>query len=266
MFGLEFTLPYANWTAAQIALGLRRFAEAERALQAVEDAADRSRDLHHELNARSLRARLLLQTADVDGAMACVAPPPPERLIPSWKGEYFATRALALACANDAEGARNAAAQARRASRAPEIRLLAQGAIAIATRTHEIGVELLDAGSRTDVWDPIVCVLRSGRQLADALAKSDDTRSQLERLYRRIDDQTLARRAGFGTRATRSPGELLSPREMEVLGLIARGYGTREISKALYIADSRPRFTSVTSLRSSGCGYEPRRRPGSRCS
>jgi ATP/maltotriose-dependent transcriptional regulator MalT len=237
-FGLEFALPYANWTAAQIALGLRRFAETERALQTVEDAAARSHDLHHELNARSLRARLLLQTGDTAGATACVAPPPPERLIPSWRGEYFATRALAFACAGEPDEAQMAAKQALRASRAPEIRLLAQAALSIATASTEAGVELIAAADRTNVWDPVVCALRSGRMLADALAKRDETRPKLERLYRRIDDQTLARRAGFRTRATRSPQELLSPREMEVLGLIARGYRNREISKALFIADS----------------------------
>jgi ATP/maltotriose-dependent transcriptional regulator MalT len=237
-FGLEFTLPYANWTAAQIALGLRRFAEAERALQAVEDAAERSHDLHHDLNARSLRARLLLQTGDIEGAVACVAAQPPERLIPSWRGEYYATRALAFACAGESAPARAAATQATRASGAPEIRLLAQAALSIAVASAEAGIELIAAADRAYVWDPVICALRSARLLADTLAKCEETRPKLERLYRRIDDQTLARRAGFRTRATRSPQDLLSPRELEVLGLIARGYRNREISKALFIADS----------------------------
>jgi DNA-binding NarL/FixJ family response regulator len=48
----------------------------------------------------------------------------------------------------------------------------------------------------------------------------------------------MARRAGFRTRATSTPSELLSPREYEVLGLIARGYKNRDISRALFIADS----------------------------
>lgn len=237
-FGLEFTLPYANWTAAQIALGLRRFAEAERFLQTVEDAADRAHDVHHELNARSLRARLLLQTGEVDKAIAFVAPPPPDRLIPSWRGEYFATQALAFACANRTDDAQTAAARALRASHAPEIRLLADGAVAIATGSEEAGMRLVRNATQTQIWDPVICVLRSGPTLADLLAKNSETRPILERLYRRIDDQTMARRAGFRTRATRRPEDLLSPREFEVLGLIARGYRNREISKALYIADS----------------------------
>ncbi len=237
-FGLEFALPYANWTASQIALGLRRFADSERALQAVEDAAYRAGDRHHELNARSLRARLLLQTGDAPEAVACVTPSPPDRLIPSWRGEYYATRALALACAGENSDSRRAAALAEQASTAPEIRLLAQGALAVIGTDLSRAHALLAAAERTQVWDPVVCLLRSSRVLADTLGESAEARPTLQRLYWQIDDQTLARRAGFRTRSARSPHELLSPREMEVLGLIARGFRNREISKALFIADS----------------------------
>jgi DNA-binding NarL/FixJ family response regulator len=110
--------------------------------------------------------------------------------------------------------------------------------LAVAESSAEGGIELIAAAEQTEVWDPVICTLRSDRTLADLLSKRQETRPKLERLYRRIDDQTLARRAGFRTRARRSPQELLSPREMEVLGLIARGYRNREISKALFIADS----------------------------
>jgi ATP/maltotriose-dependent transcriptional regulator MalT len=60
----------------------------------------------------------------------------------------------------------------------------------------------------------------------------------MEALYSRIRDVSLARRAGFRTRSTRSPRDLLSPREIEVLGLVARGYTNRRISQALFISDS----------------------------
>jgi DNA-binding NarL/FixJ family response regulator len=74
--------------------------------------------------------------------------------------------------------------------------------------------------------------------LGDAVAGNQDVRSQLEALYLRIGDLTLARRAGFRTRATAAPRDVLSPRELEVLGLIACGYKNREISRALFIAES----------------------------
>ncbi len=239
-FGLEFTMPYANWTAAQIALGLRRFGDAERALQTVEDAAHRSRDMHHEVNARSLRARLLLQTGNVEQAQACVSGEIHDNLIPSWIGEYLATRSLVFACAADTAVTNLTGAAAARASRSHEVRLLALAAKAIIVVDDDLtpGAELLRYARRVDVWDPVVCALRSSRKLADALANEPDTRRVLQRLYWRIGDHALARRAGLRTRAVGSPQELLSPRELEVLGLIARGHRNREISKALFIADS----------------------------
>ena len=39
-------------------------------------------------------------------------------------------------------------------------------------------------------------------------------------------------------RATASPEEILTNREFEVLGLIARGYRTQDIAKTLFIAES----------------------------
>src|SRR5438067_4829773 len=97
-FDLRFALPYANWTAAMIALGTRRFGDAERALQAVEDAATRPHQQRHSVNARSLRARLLLQIGQPAEALQYVRGDIELRLIPSWLGEYLATRALVLAC------------------------------------------------------------------------------------------------------------------------------------------------------------------------
>jgi DNA-binding NarL/FixJ family response regulator len=89
-----------------------------------------------------------------------------------------------------------------------------------------------------DIWDPIVCGLRSAPGLVDAIAADDELRPTLESLYRRTGDHALARRAGFRTRATAKPVEILSPREYEVLGLIARGLRNRDISRVLFIAES----------------------------
>jgi ATP/maltotriose-dependent transcriptional regulator MalT len=97
---------------------------------------------------------------------------------------------------------------------------------------------LINEAAALGVWDPIVCALRASPELADAVAANDAVRPTLEGLYQRSHDRALARRAGFRTRATRSPSELLSPREREVLGLIARGLRNHEISGALFIADS----------------------------
>jgi LuxR family maltose regulon positive regulatory protein len=242
-FDLEFALPYANWTAAMIALGLRRFGDAERSLQAVEDAARRSQDQRHVINARSLRARLLLQIGQPENALQQVTSNVGLRMIPSWLGEYLGTRALVLACLHRSSEALEAASEAVATSRGVEVRLLAAAARAVNAANEGPGLappisSLIDEAVALAVWDPVVCALRASPALATAVASNGAFRSTLEDVYQRSHDHALARRAGFRTRATRSPNEVLSPRESEVLGLIAGGLRNHEISEALFIADS----------------------------
>jgi LuxR family transcriptional regulator, maltose regulon positive regulatory protein len=240
-FDLEFALPYANWTAAMIALGLRRFGDAERSLQAVEDASRRSQDQRHAINAQTLRARMLLQIGQPEEALQQVRNEVDFRLIPAWRGEYFGTRALVLACLHRSDEALEAASQALAASRGLEARLLAAAARAVDATNRGTASpisSLMDEARAVSVWDPVICALRASPALATAVASDDASRSTLEDLYQRSRDHALARRAGFRTRATRPPNEVLSPRESEVLGLIARGLRNHEISEALFIADS----------------------------
>ncbi|HEX4679448.1 MAG TPA: LuxR C-terminal-related transcriptional regulator [Gaiellaceae bacterium] len=240
-YDLEFALPYANWTAAMIALGLRRFGEAERLLQAVEDASRRINDQRQAVNARSLRARLLLQIGQPTEAMQQVRNDIELQMMPSWRAEYLGTRAVVLACLRRSGEAIQAAGQAVATSRGVEVRLLAAAARAIiaADDADTLPITtLIDAATALAVWDPVVCALRASPELANAVASDDTFRPTLEDIYQRSHDHALARRAGFRTRATRSPGEVLSPREREVLGLIARGLRNHEISAALFIADS----------------------------
>ena len=242
-FGLEFAMPYANWTLAQIAIGQRRFGEAERALQSVEDAAARTGEHHHQLNAKSLRARLLLQNGEPEAALRQVMAPTTMPLIPSWKGEYLATRALVSACLGDARSSRKAQSQASSVSAALQVQGLVLAARAISALREARAASLrtttlFETSDRLQIWDPVVCALRSAPALGDAVAANQDLRSPLEALYFRVGDLRLARRAGFRTRATAAPRDLLSPRELEVLGLIACGYKNRDISRALFIAES----------------------------
>lgn len=240
-FDLEFALPYANWTAAMIALGLRRFGEAERSLQAVEDASKRSHDGLQSVNARSLRARLLLQAGQPEAAFEQVRDDVGFRVIPSWLGEYLGTRALVLACLSRTRESEEAATQAVATSRVAEVRLLRAAALAVsgAIQGNASPVSsLMTEAAALGTWDPAVCALRASPELASAVASEKAFRSTLESLYQRSHDHALARRAGFRTRATRPPSEVLSPREREVLGLIARGLRNHEISEALFIADS----------------------------
>jgi ATP/maltotriose-dependent transcriptional regulator MalT len=240
-FDLDFARPYGDWTFAFINLGLRKFGATERSLQLVEDAA-RARPLgYHVLNVRILRARLALETAQPECALEYVTPRDQEGAIPSLHAEYLATRSLVLAVLNRGSEALSAAGQAERLSTAVEVRTLASAARAVVGAVkNDIAAtrQLLMLAASLGTWDPVVAAARSSQALADILASIEEFRPQLADVYSASNDLALARRAGLRTRSSRAPDAILSPRELEVLGLLARGFRNRDIARALVISES----------------------------
>lgn len=241
-YSLEFALPFLAWTWACISIGVRRFGEADRHLQAIEDASSDPQQRHHEVNARVLRARLLLQLGKPDDAVECVSRSREMWRIPkAWMGEYLATRALALVASGRAEEGEAVATEAQATSRDLVVQVAARAARAAAHATVGDSSsidEMLRFAERTDVWDPVLSALRVSRELTHLTARDTQRKQSLIRLCVRANDQTLARQAGARMRVTKAPGDLLSPRELEVLGLMAQGGRNREIAKALFIAES----------------------------
>src|SRR6185312_14606023 len=99
-----------------------------------------------------------------------------------------------------------------------------------------VAAQAWDLAEELGAWDPLVASLRASRELADTFAGSNLLRPALASLYQRTNDLGLARLGGLRTRAVGDPADLLSPRELEVLGLIARGYRNQEIAAALVLS------------------------------
>ncbi len=240
-FGLEFARPHGYWNVAFAALGMRHFADADRALQRVEDALARRHLGHHLLNTRVLRARLLMQQARHDDAYELVRDPINDAAAPSMHAEYVAVRAMALALLGNHRRAIEMAGLATSISISSEVSVLAEGARAIvsAERNDTKGsMRLIAAAQRTRVWDPLVCCVRASPALAAVLTSNQEARPVLERLYNKTNDYGLARRANIRSRNVRDSSEILSPREREVLELLAQGYRNRDIAAAFVISES----------------------------
>jgi DNA-binding NarL/FixJ family response regulator len=146
-----------------------------------------------------------------------------------------------LAIAKQPTEALAAVTTADKMTAAVEVKVLAQAVRAVVAAQDGASSEgraMFSLADRFGVWDPVVAALRASEQLRDALTDVEEIQPRLETLYQRSNDLALARRAGFRTRSSDSPKQLLSPRELEVLELLARGFRNREIAKALVISDS----------------------------
>jgi DNA-binding NarL/FixJ family response regulator len=240
-YQLEFARPHATWNLAFIELGIRGFSSADRNLRAVEDAVRANPHPHHLLNARVLRSRLLVELARFDEAYNQVRGSVEGAATPAMHGEYIAMRALALSLLGRDAEALDVAAVAARTSISSEVQVLTAGVTSIvaAGDGDDAGASaFIDIALARRTWEPVICCLRASPRLCASLAKQDEVRPQLEWLFSRSNDLALARKAGFRTRRDRRPAETLSPRELEVLGLMAQGFRNREIAAAFVISES----------------------------
>jgi LuxR family maltose regulon positive regulatory protein len=240
-FDLDFARPHAWWTHGFIELGLRRFGACERSLQRVEDSTSDKPVGYHILNARTLRARLALQTGQLDLARELVGLQETEVAMPSIHAEYYGTRALIFAATGELTRALEEATHSERVSTAVETRVLAAAArgVVSALSGDQLGViQLWELAQSLGTWDPLIFACRSSPTLAASLLQLDAARPRLAGLYQASNDRALARQSGLRTRSSRPPSQVLSPRELEVLELLARGFKNRDVAKALVISQS----------------------------
>jgi DNA-binding NarL/FixJ family response regulator len=96
---------------------------------------------------------------------------------------------------------------------------------------------MLESARRFGSWDAVVCAMRACPGLATQLVESDEGRLAVAALCRRSGDAVLARHVGL-SESRHSSSELLSTREMQVLGFVSQGATNKEIASALFIASS----------------------------
>jgi ATP/maltotriose-dependent transcriptional regulator MalT len=241
-YHLSFARPHLRWAIAAAELGLRHLARADSHLRAVEAAAEELDDPYLQINARALRARLLLVQLRPREAVAVTAEEWDRHPTRAMYGEYVGTHALALAVTGEAQQARATLARYSGLSTSSEVRAIEACAVAVAALgTSDAVTDALHAfaiADELDTWDPLLCTFRAAPKVLELTAANTRKQHVLLRLLLAGRDENLAKRVGLSTGRPYSRGGTLSRREQEVLDLLQQGLRNREIARALFIEES----------------------------
>jgi LuxR family maltose regulon positive regulatory protein len=241
-YRLDMPLPHALLNKALALHGRREFKAADTALDAVLSFVPGSGDPYLEFNAAAIRARIRISERLFEDALLAVQRPAEDISSPAFRAEYMATQALVEACLGNRHRSDQLVVEAKAAfSRSVEASVLSTCATAIALGDdHPQFPAAVRAAwrtvSATGNLDGLVCSYRGYPPLLGELLSIDNAVAVLTRVTSRGRDERLARRMGLRTFPD-PRRELLTPRETEVLELLARGLTNRAIASALVISE-----------------------------
>jgi len=240
-FGLEFVLRHAELTHA-IGLFIRGDGEAAKAmLERLRVVARTQGDALLLANAMVVLSHVLTAEGRTHDAVAATLVDP-GAITPTMTAEMTAARALALACAGDVDRAVSAAADARAQASAVEVTTavrVADALCAIASedvRAWDAAAVALEYCSSRYFVEPLIVGYRGSPALAAALLGNENTRERMLQLMQLANDAQLIE--SVDARPRGSAWGDLSPRERDVLRLVARGMTNREIGRTLYISEA----------------------------
>jgi ATP/maltotriose-dependent transcriptional regulator MalT len=211
-------------------------------LREVEAAAEATGEPHIELNARTLRARLLLTQHRLDEAIEVTSWAIEDIPTGAMYGEYLAMGALSRAIAREHDASRTLLRKARKVTTAVEVRTLGAVVNALAAVDERGGgaavMNAITVAVELESWEPLVCGSRAGPRLLRVLAVDERAKRHLVRVLTRSRDLALLRSVGLARKITSGRGGLLSRREQDVMDLLKQGLTNREIAKTLVISEA----------------------------
>ena len=242
-YRLEFAIPYASGVAAIAYAGMRRWEDAEAALQQGNDAATRAHDAHARQFCFSVLLRVLLQQGRHNAALALEIPPLRSSL-PAARAELLCSRALVLASLGRGEEAERILVETRGSTKAIEPIILESAIEAIsALKRHdpdalERARSLEEIAFSRGAVDLLVTSYRANPDLLAVLLRGSPESGRMTALIRFVGDDDLARAVGHALVRSDDPRSQLSPREREVFELLRQSLTNREIAKLLFIEES----------------------------
>lgn len=237
-FRLDFVLPYAQTVRALVQTGKRLYLEAEESLAEVDERASRTGDQAVKNISLPIRARLYIAQGTFEAAASLPATLP-KPVTKSLAAEYVACRALALAGVGQLREAGELATQALESSIGTEAQIAGNAALGvIALRRNDSNAAkahatlALERASTSQLVECLVSALRGFPDLVVCILDCPEARLDLDAIIR-ISGMV----AGVPHEQTSSTSVLhLSPREREVLALLASGMTNVQIGKALFIS------------------------------
>ena len=245
-FGLDWVGTHGLAMKALAQIGLRDFQGAQAALRTAWQLAEGADDLHAQVNAQALLARIPLAQGAPGKALELLDMGGSRSVGPGMEGEVRSMRALALAC----EGAIDEAEAEIEASESLTTHLEARGLRAFAKALtadrrdddegchKQLELALSDAQTSGNA-DSFVVAYRLAPKLLNTIAGTDIVLNDFLLSPLATYDSRLAEKAGLSqTGPSMRPATLLTDREEEVLELLRQGMSNREIAAALWIAQS----------------------------
>jgi ATP/maltotriose-dependent transcriptional regulator MalT len=243
---LEFATGFClcQLTASQI--GLRAFRRAEQTLRDLSLTALNHEDPWLQLMTRILEVKLALAAGAPHRLVPTMTLDPGSEYPRSAVGEYLSVCAMALAAAGYPERAQAAASQAQDITQTIEATFYSRYAYALAwlhdpadPSTSERIFRIVKESQTAEFLDALVLAYRSSALFVSWLEKETRLHTLLSRLMPRANDHVLAHKLGLTTSDVNPhPFRVLTPREQEVLSLVAQGLSNDDIARSLFVTRS----------------------------
>jgi LuxR family maltose regulon positive regulatory protein len=236
--GLLFARRLVDSRRASVEAGRGRYSRAWALVARVEKAATQSEDTFLLLTAHTTRARLAAVGQNPSRTQT-------ELLEMRRVGvymEYLSAVALLRAAQRRPEEAISLVREIQEAGGPIESQVHAAFIHAISARqlgddaADGLSREAFDFAAATGIWDAFVYAYRISAELLEAVIRTGAPPEIVAAILHRAGDDEIARRMHLSSGSKRTLGSTLSPRENDVMRLLARGLTNREIAEALFVS------------------------------